>query len=293
MHPVSLITSRIEDVDAAQVVTLLKAHGAVLIRGARMSAARLETLSREMFPRFHQPAIRSELRWQEGDGYSSRVRKDTRLLGHAEAYYRPCFSAPDVCLFACEKAPFVAGGETFLIDGAEMYRALPEDLANRLATEGVIYEARWMPERWQGEFGVSNVNALRRLLDNDGRCEYELTEGGELHLLFRTVAIQTSAGNDKRFINGMLAHLPLIDHPRYASVPVFARPANRMYWGSGDLIDNDTVCRLIDVHDSVLYKHRWQDGDLLLLDNHRFLHGREIMTAPGDRVIFSRFGYWS
>jgi alpha-ketoglutarate-dependent taurine dioxygenase len=42
-----------------------------------------------------------------------------------------------------------------------------------------------------------------------------------------------------------------------------------------------------------LHKHRWRDGDVLFIDNHRFLHGRELMDGESERVIYSRFGYWS
>jgi hypothetical protein len=35
----------------------------------------------------------------------------------------------------------------------------------------------------------------------------------------------------------------------------------------------------------------WQRGDLLMLDNSRFMHGRNAITDPADRLIASFFGY--
>lgn len=282
----------VEKISTAQISDLLNEHGIVLLRGHQYTAGDLESLTRRMFVRFHVPANRASLRRQDGDGFSSMVRKDNRLLGHSEAYYRPCLPPPDVCIFACEKAPTAKGGETFIINGAELYRALPADLAFRLETEGIIYESLWPRERWQEEFGVDGVVELKSLLDGDKDCEYTLSSEDELHLFFKTDAIQTGSQSEKRFINGMLAHLPKVDHSRYASVPISSKPTNRMHWGRGGLIENEDICRIIDAHDAVLHKHRWHDGDILMLDNHRVLHGREVLEAPSDRIIYGRFGFW-
>ncbi len=35
----------------------------------------------------------------------------------------------------------------------------------------------------------------------------------------------------------------------------------------------------------------WQDGDLLMLDNSRFMHGRNPIADPSARLIASYFGY--
>ncbi len=291
MNPIIIPAAEFENIKVERISALLSEHGAAVVRGGEFTVATLELLTRRLFRQFHQPATRADLRWATGDGYSSKVRKDTRLLAHAEAYYRPCISPPDVCVFFCEKAPQVSGGETFIIDGNELYNALPSDMAHRLETEGIIYESFWSRERWQAEFHTSDVNVLRDMLDRDGRCQYELLQDDELHLFFKTQPILYDQLGRKYFINGMLAHLHQVDHSRYENVPIFTRPSNRVYWGGGRLVDNTDICRLIDAHDTVMYKHRWLDGDVLLIDNHFVLHGREWMESPGERIIYSRFGY--
>ena len=35
----------------------------------------------------------------------------------------------------------------------------------------------------------------------------------------------------------------------------------------------------------------WRPGDLMMLDNTRFLHGRTAITDPGERLILTHFGY--
>jgi alpha-ketoglutarate-dependent taurine dioxygenase len=44
------------------------------------------------------------------------------------------------------------------------------------------------------------------------------------------------------------------------------------------------------VHDRIAHLHRWQAGEVLILDNRRFMHGRRMTTLPCERVLVSRFG---
>ncbi|MGS4344467.1 TauD/TfdA family dioxygenase [Myroides odoratus] len=38
-------------------------------------------------------------------------------------------------------------------------------------------------------------------------------------------------------------------------------------------------------HPDYLYTHRWENGDIVLADNHTLLHGREAFTKPNERYI--------
>lgn len=278
--------------DAADLRSLLQARGVVVLSGAVHSVADLERLTQSWFDRFHQPPKRMDARNDSQDGFTSRVGVAGYLLGHAEAYYRPCLPAPDVCLFWCQRAPAVAGGETTWVDGAALFNALPAPLAQRLVREQLVYESRWDRSRWQQEFHVHDEDGLKALLDADPSCRYTLDAQGELHLHYQTSALMTGNDGVRRFINGVLAHLPAISHRRYAG-NVYCKPSNRIHWEGGGLIHDDALNSIIDAHDAVLNEHRWNDGDLLILDNHRVLHGRQPMARADDRVIYSRFGYWA
>lgn len=286
-HAQSLIS------DPVELKAQLQSSGCILFRNLVHSVGQLETITRDWFGRFHQPATRVNTRGVSVDGYTSQVGTVGNLLGHSEGYYRPCFPPPDVCVFWCKRAPRVQGGETTWLDGAELFNALPANLAERMLQEPIVYESLWSSDRWQAEFNVSDVTALKSLLDADSRCRYSLKEmGNELHLFFRNPGVLTDALGATRFINGLLAHLPDVRHPKYQG-KVYHKPENLMHWGDGGQLDNETIHAMIDAHDSVLHKHRWQDGDLLVLDNHQIMHGRAVMTEPDERVIFSRFGYWN
>lgn len=276
---------------ALELQALLSKDGIFLGRNLVHSLYDLEQLTQSWFGRFHHPATRFDLRDQSLDGYTSRVGTEGYLLGHAEGYYRPILPPPDVCVFWCQQAPTVNGGETTFFDGTELYQALPSALASRLEKEGVVYEAIWPMKRWQTEFGVADAESLKTLLTATPGCKYTLHADGDLHFFNHMHPIIRSSDGTPKFINGMLTHLPIITHPLYAD-RTYCKSTNRMYWGIGDELEEVSINSLIDAHDAVLNKHRWQDYDLLVIDNHRLLHGREPMMLEDIRVIFSRFGYW-
>lgn len=277
-------------IDTKTVKEQLQKDGVIFFRKLAKSLSDFETLTQQWFDRFHKPASRAPGNPDRDYSYTSQPSGKGFLLAHAEGYYRPCLAPPDVCLFWCQEAPIVSGGETTWVDAADLLNELPSSVRDRFSKEPIVYESTWTRERWQAEFGVTNVVGLKNLLDVDPSCRYHLDENEQLLLLYEDLAVKTGADGIPRFINGVLAHLPLINHPRYKS-NVYCKPSNRIHWSKGGEIETEIVNLVIDAHDRTIRKHRWQNGDLLILDNHRFLHGRVQMSQPCQRVIFSRFAY--
>lgn len=273
-----------------EVFAAFERHGVVLLRGHDLDLAAFESLTRDFCRDFYQAGTRQALRQTAGDGFSTEVfRGNFILFGHAEGAYRPYPSPPEVCFFMCLTPPLEAGGETTLIDGAAMLEAIPTGLRRRFEEVGVTYECLWDMERWQAEFGIGTETELKTLLASLPNIRFSLTEGS-LQLFYSTPAITCSRSGVPAFANGVLAHLPQIAHPRYEGLPVYAKATNRVYFGDGELLSDEAVNALIDAHDRVIYRHRWMGNDVLIVDNTRYMHGREMTASPCQRVLVSRFG---
>lgn len=279
----------LEAIEVGPLQQRIEAAGAVLLRGCRWDLAGFEALTQRLCDRFHAVGTRVQLR-QPGDGYTSEVFRDNfTLLAHSEGTYRPWPPPPEVCFFGCITPPSADGGETLVVDGVAFAHALSDGLRARFLEAGVCYESHWGSERWQAEFGVADAPALHALLRDFPGVRYSV--GGEtLHLLYTTDALVPMPSGERAFANGVLAHLPRIAHPRYRAARAYANASNRVYFGDGEELDDAVVEQLIDVHDRLAHPHRWASGDLLLLDNRRFMHGRRMTSAPCDRLLVSRFG---
>jgi alpha-ketoglutarate-dependent taurine dioxygenase len=280
---------RIDDASCSVIERIFTEVGAVLVRLDQISMLDFEQLTQWLCTDFHEVGTRQGMRQQFGDGFTTEVfRSNFVLLGHSEGAYRPC-PFPDVCFFFCVTPPKFGGGETTVIDGAAMLDAMPSTLRRRLEKEGVIYESLWDEARWKVEFGVIDLDSLCVLLDGMPNVRFNIY-GNTLHLLYAAPAISCARDGQQVFANGILAHLPTINHPRYVKLPVYMKATNGVYFGSGEPLLDEDVNALIDAHDRVQHCHRWSFNEVLILDNTRFMHGRQMTLAPCERVLASRFG---
>jgi alpha-ketoglutarate-dependent taurine dioxygenase len=191
----------------------------------------------------------------------------------------------------CGTAPTAPGGETILIDGCAFFEALPVKLKTRFIQEGITYRMVWEPPRWKNEFNVANQAELKRFLAARENVKYSLNDE-ILELQFTTPAItKTQFDHRDAFATGLLAHLPRLHHPHYEYQLVPVTKTNQVFFGNGEAFDEATVNTLVDIHDRLMYKHRWQDKDVLVIDNSRFLHGRTMTAFECERVLFSCFGW--
>jgi alpha-ketoglutarate-dependent taurine dioxygenase len=265
--------------------------GFVIINSQTMDLDNFEFFTKKFSSHFHNVGIRSSLKDKTGDGYTTHTRNNNFiLLGHSEGMYRPYPPPPDLCFFMCVISPKSLGGETTFADSVQLLNNLPLDLKNKLITLGVIYQSLWEPSRWQAEFGVESENSLRMILDALPECNYSM-EREILNIRSHMKAVHLTRQGFWGFTNGILAHLPSINHPRYSELPVYTNSNNSIYFGNGDKFSDVEINQMIDVYDQTMIKHRWSDGDILILDNMRFLHGRLNTEKDCERLILSRFGW--
>lgn len=267
----------------------LAQSGALLIRGNALELDQFEDFTEKLCEKFHHVGGRRKVAAALRDGYTTHVpEKNTTIFTHSESRFRPCDAIPDTCIFYCVTPPDIAGGETTLVDGVEMLSLLPAELRMRFEEQGVIYGMSWEPARWTAEFNVQDESGLKAFLARFPDARYTLA-GSILDLQYRSPAIIQSKGQ-RAFANGILAHLPEIDHPRYLNQSVHARPTNRICFGDGEPLSRQVIHTLIDIQDKILYPHRWHKGDMLILDNLRFMHGRQPTAQDCERVLYTRFG---
>jgi len=270
----------------------LEHHGFCVLEDFINDVREFEEITSSWLKQLYHSAIRSHLKLDVGDQYTTQVGKTTRLLAHAEAYYRPSLPPPDVGFLWCAKAPQVSGGETFIVDGKTFYECLPENLKKRFYDQGIVYESTWSQDRWSIEFNVRDVTELTQWLSVNQSCDFSFTEDSKLHLFYKSNPI-ICHNHDHFFINGLLAHLPRINHPRYESSVYTNLASNRVLWGDTlKPLSDYEINQLIDIQDDILQKHQWKDNQLMIINNHRVMHGREPVALNDDRLIYSRFGYW-
>jgi hypothetical protein len=210
-------------------------------------------------------------------------RIQTVNLGHRHFPLHPEISRepwqPDVAWFACKK-PADEGGETTICDGIEIAKAFSPALIAHLQQNHLAHTLA-TDLGWCSEF-------LRKA---DLTIE-EIGRFSDPAVFMFTVANQQLL---RTYLRPML-HKPMFSPEwAYGNFLVFARRRlkvkNFPVYANGREVSDQLVLEIESISNDLAYALRWQENDLLMLDNTRFMHGRNPIANPDSRRIYTQFGY--
>ena len=265
------------DIPDDEIVPAFKRHGALLFRGF---PADLEAF-RVFATRFCSTSVFNESPNRRLLDPATNIQSVDGGTGafplHPELSREPW--KPDACFFHCLTPP-ASGGETTLCDGVEIVRALPAEVRDGLAGRRLVY-LRPVPP-WEARFWFgTEIPSPEALADPPAGCPYSfLTIDGHLVRAFSRPAF----------------HTPMFtEQPAFGNFLLFARYQNRRrdvpLLDDGSVVPGEWVETIKKVGDGLAAAVVWQTGDLLVLDNSRFMHGRNAILDPGSRLIATYFGY--
>jgi alpha-ketoglutarate-dependent taurine dioxygenase len=275
MEPVG--KERIGDVDRSLVVDLYKAHGALLFRGFGADVPQFGEFASDFCPTHvvNQSAGRTPIDAEHN------IRSVDPGVGafalHSELSREPW--TPDVAFFACLSAP-TRGGATTICDGVELVRAMPDEVRQGLTGRRLLHLKPTWPELLEFWLGTSNPND-EQLASPPSHCPFQ----------FRRMQ-----GTIIRTFSRPALHRPMFaDEPAFANFLLFARfTRNRPDY---PLLDDEQPVpepwfqAIKAAADGMTAEVAWQPGDVLMLDNTRFMHGRTVILDVSKRLIASFFGY--
>jgi alpha-ketoglutarate-dependent taurine dioxygenase len=266
----------LDHVDAAQIRALIEESGAVLLRGFATSVEGFAALGHALCSTsvFNESPNREML----GEGVvvqSVNLGADPFPL-HPELAREPW--RPDLAMFACLDPPSV-GGQTNICDGIAIAENLPPGVRQALEGKRLFYirpASRELLRYWLGTESPGDL----LLASPPAGCPYWFRRAPD--------------GIVRGFTRPALER-PLFDkRPSFANFLLFARDylrIPRIPLLEGQVFDDDMVDAIRSVARSLTYAHRWQQGDVILLDNSRFMHGRRAIADSGERRIATYFGY--
>lgn len=264
--------------DSAQLLALYREHGALLLRGFALDLDIFARFARSFCP----TAVLNESPGRAALGPGGTIQSvnlgDDPFPLHPELSREPW--KPDAAFFACLSPPS-AGGETTICDGIALAQALPDDVREGLKQRRLVYP---MPT-WPGllEFWLGTATPDDALLANPpAHCPYS----------FR----RTADGSIARLFSRPALHRPIFaEGPAFGNFLLFARFHGRR--GDFPLLDDYTpvpeawLQAIKAAGDDLEYAVPWREGDLLMLDNTRFMHGRRAILDAAERRIATFFGY--
>jgi alpha-ketoglutarate-dependent taurine dioxygenase len=268
---------RLADLSHESIEALLKARGAVLIRGFPADV--------DDFRRFSDPFcsqwVINESRNRDmidPDHVIQSVDRGQSVFSlHSEVSRSPW--RPDICFFYCIQPPR-SGGETTICDGVALAKALPEAVREGLTGQRFVYSQRVGRKHLAFWLGTETPTRAQLMAPPPGCPFHFFPAKSGVYAIFTRPAL----------------HRPMFsDELAFANFLLFARDMHGTddfpTMGGGGLVPEEWVDAIRETSARLTTPVTWQAGDLLILDNSRFMHGRAAIEDPAERIIASRFGY--
>lgn len=290
----------LDDLAPEHVGALLRRHGVLLFRGFTKDTDGFVAFSdrlTEDFSNYRGGGLRFAMLDREAVGGHSTVLTTTghtQSFGiplHGEMYY---MKHPPQLLWFYAEVPPVAGGQTTLGDGAALFQALKPETQAWFRDNDIKYVRNLVDGDWQATFMTDDLEEARAFATQNDLTMTHDPQTGTVGAEFRCSALRNHGG-ETLFINNVLfiylgemafrsgwasKNLPGL---RSAECPMVVRAAD------GGEIPRAVMEDVRQTSDRMTRKIPWEQGDIVLIDNHRILHGR-AETDGGKRSILVRLG---
>ena len=269
---------------------LLK-HGGILFRDFEVSVAEFEELIKTLFGGLLDYSYRSTPRTL----VSGRIYTSTEYPAHQSiplhnenAYARDWPMKIGFLSLQCADS----GGETPIADSRRVYECIPAEIRERFTRRGLMYVRNYgsgFDLSWQDVFQTINRSDVENYCGNAG-IEFEWLAENRLRTrqICQAVAKHPSTGEMVWFNQAQLFHISRLPaEVREALLSIFAEdelPRN-VFYGDGTSIEGSDLDRICEVYEREKIVFRWNEGDVLLLDNMLAAHGRNPFTGARKVVV--------
>lgn len=263
------------ELPADSIKALMASAGVVMFRGYDVGPDLMKQFADQYSYKFNRDRLRPTV---EGSG--GHVQMVTEGNGYVDPHAEQANSPfrPDALWFSCTK-PANEGGETLYWDGVRLWHELSEDLRELFRRKKLRFFQRYSREKWQLFLGPGTTAAdIDRALGAVEGVSYFVNQEEALYLEYVCSAVvRTRYGKEEAFANSLMSEWK-------------NTLGDLMTFDDGTPISPDIVDEIKEALDRCTEAVDWQPGDLVFIDNSRFLHGRNAFTDP-TRKIYSSLSF--
>lgn len=201
---------------------------------------------------------------------------------HGEQHYKK--HQADLIWFYCE-TPTTQGGATLICDGVEIYKKLSETAKKFLETQKIKY-IRWMSDGfWQKIFKADHPLKVKLICEHEGLILEEFPNKSIRTQYVTSPLVSTRFGHGPAFINNLM-----VVYFDQENLPpeMRALTTSEVFLENGKALPKDLMEEVKEVSTAITHPVKWSAGDFILLDNQRFMHGRESFYGQTQRRVITR-----
>lgn len=259
--------SRIQDIPDAVVREHYRTHGALWLQECNVDALGfLEFIQRfsSNLVTLNSPERRRHFAVPE---LQSVTGGSEALNFHTEGGSTP--NRPQFLSFLCE-AKAKGGGQTLLVDGVKLWRALSEGTREFFQERRIRYVMRTPHQWWTHFLGGDAPELVEAALGKEADVTFQIEADGTLVTDWKTPAAFTPRfGTELAFASNLFPYVV---------------PGLTVGMEDGTPVPQDISLELMARARELTTAVEWNNGDVVLLDNTRWLHGRNAVQGLGRRV---------
>tara|TARA_B100001123_G_C15199169_1_gene982613 strand:+ start:71 stop:967 length:897 start_codon:yes stop_codon:yes gene_type:complete len=249
------------------IENLFKEYGLILFRGLDFKINNIKSFSDKFTKAYANDARRREKttvnKFINGvdEGYS-------KMTLHSEASFSP--SWPEILWFYCQK-PSKKFGETTFCDGIKLWSILSTTAKNFFLEYPLKFTLKIpvikpMNFKQKKIWPLNKIGAANSFLNYKDGCLYVDQ--------IRFAVSETNIDNKLSFCNHFLYENtdPTILKWRFVGVKNFPKEIKK---------------EVKNKSDSITYYHKWKKNDFIMLDNRRFMHGRNKILKSDNKKIYN------
>jgi alpha-ketoglutarate-dependent taurine dioxygenase len=297
-----VVTPTLQDIDLMSwilkkkeiIEEKLNKHGGILFRGFSVKSrgdfnTLVEVVNDKLFNYMERTTPRTPL---EGKVYTStEFPREQTIAMHNELSYS--INMPKKIWFYCETPPFT-GGETPIADVRKVLTHIPAEIQKDFLEKG------WMLVRnfgegygpsWQEAFNTSDKSKVEGYC-RENEIQFEWKDAHRLRTRQVREAIKVTEKGERLWANHAAFY-----HSTNLSKDlreIFEKEFEEMdypfqtFYGDGTPISDKTIEIINSAYQKEIVEFKWQQGDVLLLNNYLVAHGRN--PFKGERSILVAMG---
>jgi alpha-ketoglutarate-dependent taurine dioxygenase len=276
----------------AAILARVEREGAVLLRDLSIiSSGRFAAVAATLFgDRLLSYSNRSTPRTElKGRVYTStEYPQEESIPQHNENAYS--HEWPMKIAFLCLAAAD-AGGATPVADSRVVYRRIPADVREKFQRKGVMYVRHYssvgLP--WQEVFQAETRDEVDAYCRRHGiRFQWLGDDLLRTEQVCPATAIHPYTGAPVWFNQAHLFHVSNhTDDNRRALLQTFGEDLlpRHAYYGDGEALEDEVLEAIRTVYDEEKIAFEWRNGDLMILDNMLYSHGRDPYEGPRKVLV--------
>ena len=257
------------ELSTAQILDYFRSYGLLLFRGFEVDDKKMKVFAKQFSSKFIRDQDR--LLVDSSDGFVGLVDGGTHYISphceHANSPFRP-----DVVWFCCA-VPAAQGGETLVWDGVRVWQEMSTQLRQLFCNKKIRFSQKFPASAWKHFLGRgSTIVDVKRTLDGLEGVSYQINPDQSVSLDYVCSAVvKTKYGNHEAFANSLISE--------------YKNPRGVVTFEDGSPIPETVINEIKEIMNRLTEGIPWQSGDLAMIDNSRFLHGRRAFKDTRRRIL--------